>query len=136
MEKSELPSINSLIRNSIFSLLFMVCFTTCYYDNEENLYPELGQNCDLANITYSLTVKPILQSTCLSCHSTLASSGSGGGIRLENYTDLKTYVSNGRFYGAITHATGYSAMPKGGGTLDNCTLQKLKKWMDDGALNN
>jgi hypothetical protein len=136
MEKSELPSINRKIRNGFFSLLLIICFTTCYYDNEENLYPQSGQSCDLTNVTYTLTVKPILQSYCLSCHSTAAAPASGGGIKLENYTDLKTYVTNGKFYGSVSHAAGYSAMPKGGGTLDNCSLQKLKKWIDDGALNN
>jgi hypothetical protein len=136
MEKSELPSINRMIRNGFFSILFIICLTTCYYDNEENLYPQLGQNCDLTNVTYTLTVKPILQSYCLSCHSTAAASASGGGIRLENYTDLKTYVTNGKLYGSVSHAAGYSAMPKGGGTLDNCSLIKLKKWIDDGSLNN
>jgi hypothetical protein len=136
MEKSELPSINRMIRNGFFSILFIICLTTCYYDNEENLYPQLGQNCDLTNVTYTLTVKPILQSYCLSCHSNAAASASGGGIRLENYTDLKTYVTNGKLYGSVSHAAGYSAMPKGGGTLDNCSLIKLKKWIDDGSLNN
>ena len=125
-----------MIRNGFLSLLLIICLTTCYYDNEENLYPELGPNCDLKIVTYTLTVKPILQSNCLSCHSNAAAAASGGGIRLENYTDLKTYVTNGKFYGSVSHSAGYSAMPKGGGMLDNCSLQKLKKWIDDGALNN
>jgi hypothetical protein len=136
MEKSELYPINRFLRNAFFSLLFIFILTTCYYDNEENLYPVSGQDCDLTNVTYTLTVKPVLQAYCLSCHSTAASSGSGAGIRLENYTDLKTYATNGRLYGSVSHVAGYSFMPKGGSILDNCTVQKLKKWIDDGALNN
>jgi hypothetical protein len=29
-----------------------------------------------------------------------------------------------------------SAMPKGGGKLDNCTLNKFSSWINQGALNN
>ena len=135
MEKSELPAIKSLAGIGMFVLLLLM-LNNCYYDNEETLYPSTGNNCDLTSVTYSGTVKPILQAYCLSCHSTAAAAGSGNGIRLENYTDLKTYVTNGKFYGAVNQSAGYSPMPKGGGKLDNCTLQKLKKWIDDGALNN
>ena len=136
MERSELSTIKSRILKVTLALLLFAALSTCYYDNEENLNPDLSNNCDLTNVTYTLTVRPILQSYCLSCHSASAASGSGGGVRLENYTDLKTYVTNGKLYGSVTHAAGFSAMPKGGSTLDNCTIQKLKKWMDDGALNN
>jgi hypothetical protein len=136
MEKSELPSVKKIIRNGSFSFLLLIFLTTCYYDNEENLYPQLAGSCDTTNVTYTLTVKPVLQAYCLSCHSTNASAGSGGGIKMEAYSDLKALVTSGKFYGSITHATGYSAMPKGGSILDNCTVQKLKKWIDDGAPNN
>jgi hypothetical protein len=136
MEKSKLPSVRKIIRNGIFSLLFMIFLTTCYYDNEENLNPRLSGSCDTTNVTYTLTVKPLLQSYCLSCHSTSASSGSGGGIRMEAYSDLKALVTSGKFYGSITHASGYSPMPKGGSLLDDCTVLQLKKWIDNGALNN
>jgi hypothetical protein len=136
MEKSELPPMKKIIRYCFFLCLLIICITACYYDNEENLNPVLTNTCDFTSVTYTLKVKPVLQSFCLSCHSTAAASASGGGIRLENYTDLKTYVSNGKFYGSVSHASGYSAMPKGGSILDVCTLKQLKKWIDDGALNN
>jgi len=136
MEKSELRSIKRIPRQ-IGPLICLALFLAgCYYDNEETLFPQTGGGCDLNNVTFTATVKPILQSYCLGCHSTSAAAGSGNSIRLENYNDLKTYVTNGKLYGAMNHAAGYSPMPKGGGKLDNCTLQKIKKWIDDGALNN
>ena len=136
MEKPELRPINRQKgwTGLVAGILFLL--TGCYYDNEETLYPGTGSGCDLTNITLSTAIKPVMQSYCLGCHSTAAAPGSGNGIRLENYTDLKTWVTNGKLYGAVSHAAGYSPMPKGGGKLDNCTLQKIKKWIDDGALNN
>jgi hypothetical protein len=136
MEKPELRPINRHTGWIGPAIVILFLLTGCYYDNEETLYPQTGSGCDLTNVTYSAAVKPVLQSYCLSCHSTAAAPGSGNNIRLENLTDLKTYVTNGKLYGAVSQAAGYSPMPKGGGKLDNCTLQKIKKWMDDGALNN
>jgi len=136
MEKSKLYSINPFAGWALLISGFLFLLTGCYYDNEETLYPQTGTACDTTNVTYTATVKPILQSSCLGCHSTAAAPGSGNNIRLENFNDLKTYVTNGKLYGAISHSAGYSPMPKGGGKPDNCTLQKIKKWIDDGALNN
>lgn len=136
MEKSELYSINHWPSRIGLVALILLLIAGCYYDNEETLYPQTSSGCDTTNVTYTASVKPILQSYCLGCHSTAAAPASGNNVRLENYTDLKTYVTNGKLYGTVSQASGFSPMPKGGGKLDNCTLLKIKKWIDDGALNN
>ncbi len=117
-------------------ILLILVMTGCYYDNGETLYPEQGGTCDVSNVTYTATVKQILTSNCLMCHSTSASSGSGGGIKLEKYADLKVYVNNQKLTGSITHASGYSPMPKGGNKLATCSLQQIQKWIDNGAPEN
>jgi hypothetical protein len=38
--------------------------------------------------------------------------------------------------GTVNHATGYSAMPKGGGKLTDCEIRQLQTWIDNGTLNN
>ncbi len=117
-------------------LILGIAFTTgCYYDNEERLYPRLSSPCDDTIVTFSKTVTPILQ-TCLSCHSNSKASNEGGGIKLENYADIKTYVINGKLMGAVNHATGYIPMPNGGGKLPDCEISQLQKWIDNGKLNN
>jgi hypothetical protein len=136
MEKSKLYSIKNWPSMTGLVAGFLVLLAGCYYDNEETLYPQTGSGCDTTNVTYTAVVKPILQSYCLGCHSTAAAPASGNNIRLENYNDLKTYVTNGKLFGAVSQASGFSPMPKGGGKLDNCTIQKIKKWIDDGSLNN
>ncbi len=114
----------------------VVILAGCYYDNEETLYPQLSSGCDTTLVTFSASVRPILQNYCLVCHSTTQAASSGGSVKLELYSDVKKSVDNGKLWGAASQAAGYSPMPKGGGKLDNCTLFKLKKWIDDGAANN
>jgi hypothetical protein len=135
MEKSELSAMRKKLQIVLLLCVWIVAVTACYNDNEENQNPDTSGNCDVTNVTYTLKVKPVLQSYCLSCHSTSAASASGGGVKLENFTDFKTYVTNGKFYGSVSHTSG-SPMPKGGSILDACTLKQLKKWIDDGAINN
>lgn len=122
--------------NSILLVLLSFVFCSCYNDNVEELYPELSSSCDTTNVTYAKTVVPILNSYCLGCHSNSSASSSGGGIKLENYLDVKTYEANGKLVGTIKHLNGYSAMPKGGGKLSDCKTRQIDKWVSNGALNN
>lgn len=110
-------------------LLFLV--TSCYYDNEDYLYPDNG--CDTTNVTYSGSVAPILATNCNNCHNPGSPSG---GVIVNNYADLKVVVDNGRFWGSINHEQGYQPMPRNSPKLSECNLTKIKKWIDDGALDN
>ena len=110
--------------------------TSCYYDSEEKLYPPLSGSCDLSNVTFAATVTPILQASCFNCHSNATAANSGGGIKIQNYADVVILVNNGRLMGSITHASGYQAMPLGGGKLTDCEISKLQTWIDNGKLNN
>ena len=105
---------------------------SCYYDNEEELYPNPVE-CDTTNITYSGTVVPILENNCYSCHNTV---NQQGGIVVDNYDDLRVVIDNGRFRGSINHLDGYSPMPQGGEKLNECNLTKINMWLDNGAPNN
>lgn len=88
--------------------------------------------CDTTQFTYSASIKLILQNACVGCHK----SGSlGGGINLSSYADVKTQVDNGRLLGSILHTSGYTAMPQGG-TLPECEITKIEKWVTGGAPNN
>jgi len=116
--------------------IFFICIivlTGCYYDKAELLYPQTG-TCDTTNSTYSKAVLPALQTYgCIGCHSGAAPSGN---VLLNTYTNVKTYVQNGKFYGSINQSAGYSAMPQGGNKMNACTINKIKAWIDAGALNN
>lgn len=108
---------------------------SCYYDSEEYLFPELSSGCDTSNVTFSTTIQPMLQSYCYSCHSNSNASGSGAGIKLENYSDVKAMADNGRLLGSISHENGYSPMPKGGSKLSDCKITQTQVWIENGAPN-
>jgi mono/diheme cytochrome c family protein len=120
----------------IFSLLTisavsMLVLSGCYYDNQQDLYPKI--TCDVTSATYSGNVATIIQSNCISCHSSAAQLG---GVNLEGYTNLKPYASNGKLAGVIEQLPGFSPMPKGASKLNECDIAVIKKWISDGAGNN
>lgn len=121
----------------IFLFFISFIFGRCTYNSEEALYgDEPSGNCNTENVTYSKTIKPILTASCYSCHSASTASSFGAGINLENYSQLIAVVNNGKLLGAVTHSPGYPAMPQGGAKLDNCTIEKIKAWINNGAANN
>lgn len=114
-------------------LVLAILATGCYYDKEEELYNLNLSVCDTSNVTYVQTIAPIMQSYCNNCHS---STGASGGWVTENYNGLKIVANNGKLLGAVTHAPGFSPMPKGSGQLTNCQIAVIRKWLNDGSPNN
>lgn len=93
-----------------------------------------GNNgCDTTNVSYSQTVKPILNDHCIACHN---SNGASGDINLSSHAGVSHAAASGKLYGAIAHLGGYEAMPKGGNKLADCDIQKIKAWIDAGTPNN
>jgi hypothetical protein len=124
-----------LIKFFTITLFFVFLIVACYYDSEENLYPQLESNCDTTIFTFSGAVKPILRDNCYLCHSN-ANSGFGNNIKLEDFNDVKVMVDNGKLIGSITHQGGFSRMPKDGAKLSDCKIKLIQKWIDNNALNN
>lgn len=112
----------------------------CYYDNEEELYGPLyaKQQCDTSSVSYSQHIAPLIQSKCLMCHGKNVYMTSGGGINLDGYNAISSYLNTNktRFIGAIKWQAGYSPMPKGGTKLDNCSILKIEQWINNGYPNN
>lgn len=123
---------------AIVVLGFCLCFVfSCRYDSEEELYPQDEEPmCDTLNVSLSNTIRPILNANCYSCHSASNASVFGAGINLENYSELQNIAQSGRIIGAITHSPGFVAMPLEGIKLDECSINKIKAWINNGALDN
>ncbi|MBC3541047.1 hypothetical protein ACFSC6_02570 [Rufibacter sediminis] len=125
--------------------LFLIVLTSslallaaCKDDKEEEITPNNPNNpqqqqCDTGSVTFSSTVSGIISTNCLACHSAAMAQG---GMILDTYARVKTAADNGKLMGVITHAAGFSPMPKGGPKLSDCNIAKIKKWVDDGAPNN
>lgn len=122
-------------------LPFFVCLVWmgCSKSNEEDLNNNNGGNnnpggCNTTNVKYSTDIAPLIQANCFSCHSNATASTSG--ISLEGHANLKAKVTDGSLLGAISHAAGFSPMPQGGAKLSDCNINRIKAWIDAGALNN
>ncbi|NNK82705.1 MAG: hypothetical protein HKO92_06255, partial [Flavobacteriaceae bacterium] len=60
--------------------------------------------CDLANITFSQSVWPIIQNNCTGCHSGASPQGN---LSLTNYDEVAQIASNGYLSGVINHEAGF-----------------------------
>lgn len=99
----------------------------CYYDVEEELYGF----CDTSNVTYSTTIKGLMNSYgCIGCHSGNSASGN---VNLDTYDAL--VLNMPKLWPAINH-TGPKPMPQGGNKMSDCDIRKVKAWMDAGTPNN
>jgi hypothetical protein len=108
--------------------LFVV---SCYYDNEEALYPSISNACDTTNVTFSGSIVPILSNNCYSCHSD-ANAAFGGGIHLQSIADVIT--NSARIVVSIKQ-TGSKPMPPNG-KLNSCSISKFDIWVRKGMPNN
>jgi len=113
-------------------LIAMVSLQSCYYDVEEELYP--NQTCDTtAAVTFAANIQPILARNCTSCHT---GASANAGVDLSTHNGVAAVALNGQLVGAITHAAGFSPMPQGASKLPECNINQIKKWVEAGALNN
>ena len=125
------------MKKLILPLVFFI-LSGCYYDSEEALYGKPGTGvCDTTAIKFSIQIKSILNSNCnFQCHSNSLAPSKGGGIKLEDFPDVKVQVSNGRLIGSIEHSKGFIGMPRNGGNLNDCNILIIKTWISKNALDN
>jgi mono/diheme cytochrome c family protein len=88
--------------------------------------------CDTSVFTYT-KVKSILDQNCSGCH---LSAGSGGGILLDTYANIKAQAQNGKLTGSIRRLSGYQPMPKNANQLPECTARVIEKWIESGMPEN
>lgn len=113
---------------SIISLV--VFLQSCTYDKE--MLPAPGCS-DTANVSFAASIQPLLRANCFSCH---GNGSSFGDVSLETYDDVRSLAVNGRLFGSISHLAGFDAMPEGADKLDECSINAVKIWIDEGAKNN
>jgi hypothetical protein len=127
--------------SALIILLFsMVIVSSCYNDNEEDLYgtTPTTTTCDLTTaVKFSTVVSPIISTKCgtSGCHST---SSKAAGINLGNYDAIKAYINSSKavFLGSIKRESSYSPMPKGSAKLPDCDISKIESWINAAMPNN
>jgi hypothetical protein len=111
----------------------LVNLASCYYDNEETLYPD-SYNCTaVTDPSFNSDVQPLFDSRCNNCHS---GSFPSAGIRLDNYTEVQKYVKDGSLMGSINQTSGFSPMPKNSSKLTSCQIETIQNWINSGAVDN
>lgn len=132
-------------KTSWFALLLLLLLgalsqSNCYFDNLQELHPELLLNneCDTASImSYQTHIRPIMSNSCganNTCHDAQAANG---GVQLETYEGVKDAVNNGKLMSSILWDGSTALMPKDSPSqLRDCAISQLQKWIAAGAPNN
>lgn len=97
--------------------------------------------CDTVSVTYSLTVKPIIQAACLDagCHCPTCPQP-GGFANWNTYSGLFEYAGDSlrklMLLQKIKHEGSAPYMPLDAAKLSDCEIAKIQQWINLGAPNN
>jgi hypothetical protein len=88
--------------------------------------------CDTTPASFSADINPIIQASCAipGCHNTTGAAG----IKLTNYSEIKSQAELNRFLSSIKHESGFSNMPKSANKLADSTITKIECWINNGLL--
>ena len=89
--------------------------------------------CQTGAVTYTSTIRPIIEDRCQGCHS---GNNPQGGLDFSTWNDLNSVAGDGRLALAIQHQTGAEPMPPSGPSLSQCRIDQILAWIQDGAPNN
>lgn len=142
-----------MLKQPIFFVLLLLCFVPVFFlgsCTSENLVSV----CDTLNMSYSQNVVPILKNNCYSCHSTGNIVGSNG-ILLDNLKNVQGWATiiiidstnypgtadSSYLVGNIKHfppssSIHFTPMPYMKHSLDNCSINQIAAWVNQGAKNN
>lgn len=97
-------------------------------DNSDN-----GDNgnvvCETDNLRFTEDIKPVIEANCATpgCHN------AGGSRAMDTYEAVRDYALDGSLVTRINlPASNPQSMPPSG-PLDDCTIEKITAWVNDGA---
>ena len=102
-------------------LLFYI-FTSCTSSSDDDMDPPNSND-----ITYASTIKAIIDSNCLNCHTNPPTNGAP--MPLTTYENVREAVENRNLIGRVEDGT----MPPSG-NLTAAQVQAIKDWQTDGFV--
>lgn len=108
-----------------------IMLSSCAKESEEEL---MGDQvfCADTNVSYTNNIQPILQNNCYECHSTAIATN---GIILDTYVGVTTAINDGYVLPQIKHEV-LPNMPYGRPKLNDCIIETIEQWVDEGMQNN
>ena len=118
---------NTLLISTL--LLGTVLVSSCTNDSSNDL---LGIE-DLDEVTYTNTVKSIMDNNCISCHA--ATPINGAPNSLTTYENVKEAALNGGLLDRISRNQGAPGMmPSGGTRLPQAVINQVTTWSNQGLI--
>jgi len=121
----------SLFAMIVTLISLYACFQGCTYDKEALVTTSICP--DTINVSFEASIEPLLRAHCFSCH------GNGsrvGNVSLDSYDDVMALATSGLLLGSISHSAGFDPMPDGSDKLDDCSINAVRIWINEGARNN
>lgn len=93
------------------------------------------QLCDSTDISFSAHIFPIFSDNCIGCHS---GSTPQAGLSLSNYAEISATAlrSDDPIINSLLGNAPFSLMPFGQDPLEDCQINMIQLWINDGAPNN
>lgn len=115
----------------------LLLFNACAYDSEDDLVVidengeegEGNEDPSESTITYVNTIKPIVDSSCISCHSSPPRNGAP--FALVNFTQVSGRA-NGILNAMSRQSGSPGAMPPAGRLPQN-TINQIEEWIENGT---
>ncbi len=125
----------------IIAAVLVVAATGCYNDKYDKLYPmPASVSCDTATIKYAHDIQPIIATNCAisgGCHNT-AGNAATGNLDFTVLSILQSQATPDLIVADIngTPTRGHNAMPLNLPKLSDCDINKITRWVHEGAPNN
>ncbi len=87
-------------------------------------------DCDTSNVTYALSIQPLISAKCQGCHS---GANPQGGLLLTNYNQISTSALFGNMLDAVQHTGSVTPMPFNSAQLPQCEIELIRIWIENGA---
>lgn len=105
-------------KSVLISAVFLFLLASCSSDSEDDEFMSPAKN----DVTYSNTIKTIIENNCLDCHRTPPRNGAS--ISLTTSDDVRDAVLNRGLIGRVESGS----MPPVGDFLTEAEVQALKDW--------